>query len=149
MPEQLASRVIASLSSDCCVPLNIEEIIHKHGVIIETAGLTPSVNGMYCPGTPPIIIVNKNLHLYRARFTLAHEFYHHLDYTRKPSKPEVRFSQNYGTERRANKFAALLLMPEMAIRSLVGLGMHEGELADICMVSRQAMQNRLKELRIA
>lgn len=149
MPEQLAKRVIASLGSDCCVPFNIEKIIRKHGVIIDAASLPPSVNGMFYPGTPPIIIINKNLHPHRARFTLAHEFYHHLDYTRKPLKPEVRFSHSYVMERRANKFAACLLMPEEVLRALLDLGKRPEEVAEICQVSRQAMQNRLKELRIA
>ncbi len=65
-------------------------------------------------GTCPMIFVNAEQQLNRARFTLAHELHHALDPNITSSVYDTDLVGQ--TERNANAFAACFLMPEEAVR---------------------------------
>lgn len=152
MPEEMASKILADLGNDRPLPLDILGIIKSYGIDVQWAGLTSNRIGIYIPacyvpdGTP-VIICSRIVDQRRARFTLAHELYHHIDYITSPNKQAVRFSSpNRAGERMANRFAGALLMPRQAIKRLHSQGKDEHELADIFNVSRSAIRTRISEL---
>ncbi|RNM02354.1 ImmA/IrrE family metallo-endopeptidase [Dickeya undicola] len=90
----------------------------------------------------------------RIRFTLAHELGHHvLDHTKQGRKLREYSNQdwndgNYIEERDANRFAAELLMPEDAIKTLINKEKIYSipHLASRFDVSEEAMYWRMKNL---
>jgi Zn-dependent peptidase ImmA (M78 family) len=92
----------------------------------------------------------------RQTFTLAHELYHHLVAEQGAWNGRSRFHASSSDqncpeireERQANRFAAALLMPSDSVRALLGQGLSTVQLADRCGVSADAMEIRLKELRL-
>jgi len=151
LPEKLAERIIESLGpAGGQLPIDIECIISRYGIAIEWAGLLTKVIGLYIPGQEPIIVCKKMDDPGRVRFTLAHEFYHHLDFILSPDHTQVRFCRpDVLTEHKANRFAGAVLMPRRAVIDLNRLGKTEREMAGIFKVSRQAMEIRLKELHLS
>lgn len=101
------------------------------------------------------IMVNKDHHLHRRRFTCAHEIGHLMD-QRNESQDEFGFVDNRdtlastGTDSRevfANQFAAALLMPSDEVEWLSAE--HDlYALARRFRVSTEAMQHRLNSLRL-
>lgn len=98
----------------------------------------------------PVIGINKLHPKVRQLFTMAHELFHYLD--SKDITHNPRFSTPMDralTECKAKRFAASLLMPEPAIRSLIALGLEREKLLQAFFVSQEALDIRLRELRIA
>lgn len=151
MPESLAERILSDLDPAASqLPIDISNIINSYGVKIEWAGLFKNKHGVYLSGKPPIIICSRAISPQRARFTLAHELYHHLDYLISPSHNKIRFYMpDFVTERKANLFASALLMPRQAVINLHRLGKSSGEMAVIFGVSAAALSVRMDELGIA
>lgn len=151
MPESLAERILSDLDPAASqLPIDISNIIYSYGVKIEWAGLFKNKHGVYLSGKPPIIICSRAISPQRARFTLAHELYHHLDYLLSPSHNKIRFYMpDFGTERKANLFAGALLMPSEAVINLYRLGKSPRDMADIFGVSIAALRVRMAELGIA
>ena len=151
MPERLAAAILSQYS-DGVIPVDVEAIIRKTGAKIEWAGLSTNLIGMYIPGVympngKAIIACSRGLDNRRARFTLAHELYHHVDYIRCPEKDKARFHiRDHRTERYANRFAGSLLMPEKLVRQLWRTGKSTLEMCDLFEVSRAALEVRLREL---
>ena len=152
-------------------PVDVRAAAQALGFTVQGLGeLGDDVSGAFVshPGGG-VIAVNKNHHLVRRRFTIAHELGHGLLHEgrmplfvdkgfavafrdRRSSTGEVRM------EREANAFAAALLMPENMVRSATdelvwthGLDMGGGggalrELAQRFKVSQEAMSYRLAHL---
>lgn len=150
MPDKLAERILESLGPDRGrLPVDIECIIRRCGVTIEWAGLLTKVIGLYIPGPRPIIVCKRAIDPGRARFTLAHELYHHCDYALSPDHTQIRFCRpDVLTERKANRFAGAILMPRCAVENLWQLGKEPWEMCAIFGVSRQALDIRLRGLGI-
>jgi len=91
-----------------------------------------------------LVCLNKNHSKVRQRFSLAHEHWHILQ------NEAMAFQLDALDERRANHFAASLLMPSDWI--FYFWEAYKGDLRRLCSrfkVSRQAMEVRLKELGLA
>ena len=97
--------------------------------------------------------INKNRPFTRKRFTLAHELGHFL--LHGGERFEDTGDRQSVVERQADAFAAELLMPSPmvkqtfeALTNILPKTDAIGELAWIYRVSREAMKNRLSELKI-
>lgn len=131
-------------------PVDISRIISDYGILVDYISTGDEFNGMYMRYPLPIITVNVRQNITRQRFTLAHELFHHL--TCQDDACTLRFSttkERTAGERRARSFAASLLMPEQAIRSLLALGLEKDKLLQAFFVSQEALDIRLRELKIA
>jgi len=109
--------------------IDIADILITLGIAVEEHQLqTHAIRGVALAGMQysPAILVNTNSQFNRTefgrRFTLAHEFFHIL-YDRARAKRVTHTSGPWaspGVEKRANAFAAMLLMPrDLVRRSLV------------------------------
>lgn len=98
-----------------------------------------------------VIGVNKNHHINRQRFTIAHEFAHYyLHRNATASFEDLTFFRNENTsaiEYAANDFAGKLLMPEEDVRNLISAGYTNlAKLAATFNVSIDAMRYRVINL---
>jgi Zn-dependent peptidase ImmA (M78 family) len=130
--------------------VDIKKIIQSNGIEIREEVLASSVSGYLVKENGKWIIgVNKNHHIRRQRFTLAHEFAHYnlhrtdLDYFEDEIfyRNEVRTSVEYA----ANAYASQLLMPEDLLKKAI---LNEGlttlkDLAELFNVSTLAVKNRV------
>lgn len=104
----------------------------------------------------PVVAYRSTEHPNRQRFTIAHEIGHHLlghvranaDRCLRDDPSNYSASVNKHIESDANEFAAQLIMPEEALRTLIERnGMTSiRSLADAFSVSEAAMYYRLKNL---
>jgi Zn-dependent peptidase ImmA (M78 family) len=100
----------------------------------------------------PEIVVNDGDGKLRQRFTCAHELGHYVrrgdedEYQRIYYRNEASTEGRYPEEVFANEFAGCLLMPEGNVRALHGEGLFDWEMAERFVVSRGAMQRRLRRL---
>lgn len=150
MPIGLAERILADLGPAATLPVNIEGIIQNYGISLVRSLMPLRFYGIYITGSTtkqPIIIVNEKLGEKRERFTLAHELYHHLTTNPNNGSNSVAFHATLGpSQRRANRFAAELLVPRKAICHLHRLGKTVKEMSDIFGVSEAAIEIRLQEV---
>jgi Zn-dependent peptidase ImmA (M78 family) len=146
------------------VPVPVDKIAKAIGAQVIFSLLDDELSGMvFVRENKTIIGVNSLHHPNRQRFTIAHEI-GHLELHKKFISNQIHIDKKFmvlrrdhtsatGTDRfeiEANRFASELLMPEWAIRKLVGTEMIDieddrtiGELAKKFKVSRQALQYRL------
>lgn len=143
-------------------PVNVEAIIRGMGLELEKSSLGDQLSGILRKdGDSYKVIVNKDHHYYRQRFTMAHELAHyvlHQDLLDKGINDDRAYrSVSYRDymnkligpkqETEANRLAALILTPEASIRGLFADGKtNPDELSRIFQVSKQAMEIRLKGL---
>ncbi|MGN0539806.1 MAG: ImmA/IrrE family metallo-endopeptidase [Candidatus Fimenecus sp.] len=113
-------------------------------------------------GTDKIIAVNSDDNYGHKRFAIAHEIAHYIfDFD---EKSQISYYNTYYTnersetaeERRANYFAACLLMPEEQFKKKYDENFDENsllettkKLADIFKVSPEAVRRRINELKLA
>lgn len=102
-------------------------------------------------GERPVIEYNRAESVVRQRFTLAHELGHFaLGHASSPRDTPANFNTAVAdtTERRANQFAAELLMPAKELRLLVqgGVFKNVAELASAFRTSQAAMVYRMQSL---
>lgn len=135
------------------VQLNIEQLIDlKEDISIEYVPLDASISGrLYRRDGRWIISVNKEHHVNRQRFTLAHELAHYvLHKSVSESFTDTVFFRGASVnnfEYAANEFAAKLLMPENKVREVVRSGTNNIKaLAESFGVSVAAMLYRVKQL---
>ena len=154
-PADLAARVLQHYSST--IPINIHEIVRAEGIILRIINTKPDFNGVYIRLLDqPTIYVNGGHPQNRQTFTLAHELYHHLAAEQGAWNGRSRFHASSGDqncreiaeERYANRFAGALLMPCEFVHGMAGMGLAPGQMAKRCQVSVDAMEIRLKELRL-
>ena len=143
-------------------PADLSAVAAYLGIrLVRRTMTTPAMLGAYfiTPAGKPVIVVNKCIELItRQRWTIAHEIGHHL--LRQPGEigricvlgiPELEADPP--TERRADRFAAALLMPYWLVQEWFNdlssnpTG-HIAIMADRFGVSLLAMKYRLKELRL-
>jgi Zn-dependent peptidase ImmA (M78 family) len=138
-------------------PIPVLEIAESNGVdvVFDTFdGYADSVAG-FCDFAGAKIYVNGNDPVRRQTFTIAHELGHwllHRDlFATDPQRYQVlpRFQQPDASdvlEQEANCFAANLLVPAALLRPVKNAGV--SRLADMFGVSKQMMENRLKDKRV-
>lgn len=145
-------------------PVNIEAIIKSHGIEMVYAELPDEISGILYidDGKNSRILVNKDHHPNRQRFTMAHELGHYVLHMNKGIHIDKKsFSRNMlsqtgldSIEIEANRFAAELLMPKMLVeQEMIGkddlIDIQEDilyQLANKFKVSTAAMSIRLQSL---
>lgn len=141
------------------VPVNLDDMAAALGATVSyDPFMSSSISGHIKRGESGYeIAVNAQDSSVRQRFTLAHEIAHLLLHRDKldggllEDDRMYRSSLSTPEERAANIWAARLLMPEPLVRSeaqATGVPDSAG-LAAVFGVSKQAMEIRLRELRIA
>lgn len=124
----------------------------KEDILIEYVPLDPTISGKLSKkGKNWVISINKDQHINRQRFTLAHELAHYvLHKSESESFTDTVFFRGASVnnfEYAANKFAAELLMPENKLRAVIRNGKNNIEkLAESFGVSVAAMLFRVKQL---
>jgi Zn-dependent peptidase ImmA (M78 family) len=136
-------------------PVPVLEIAERSGVdvILDPFDRFSEVVAGFCDFASRRLYVNSNDPISRQTFTIAHELGHwvlHRDYflERPESYPVLpRFQKtvtNNPFEQEANCFAANLLVPRRLLLPVRGAPV--SELASIFSVSREMMENRLKNV---
>jgi len=156
-PEALATAVLQSYW-DGVLPVDPQKIARKLGVhIVQRSAWDEGWRGksghFHFDGTVPVIEYNTDEIETRQRFTIAHELGHFLLGDRDaPRDGPASFGsgQREPREIRANRFAAALLMPAAAVRTLFLSGRCDSvdSLAAQFKVSKAAMGFRLANLRL-
>ena len=136
------------------LPIDPVALAKKMGIIVKPVSGTDYSGKAYQQGDKRCIEYSDTESILRQRFTIAHELGHHLlshtdsnhQFRDDPSKFNINVT--IPEETQANKFAAELLMPELAIDHFI---FNENisslnELAKKFSVSMVAMQFRLKNL---
>jgi IrrE N-terminal-like domain len=104
------------------VPIgSLPDLAERHfGIDVECGPFGSAVSGM-CVHAGPIalILANTQLTIGHLRFTLAHELAHHLLGDPREVVIEDGLGGNATVERRANSFAAHLLMPADEVRRVI------------------------------
>lgn len=141
-------------------PVDLELVASRLGVEIHRTEFVEEIDGLYLrlPNAPPVIAVNTSYIKpeSRRRFTLAHEIGHHLLGRRINATERLFFldTSRQGRdmmERACDRFAALLLMPDVLVRryheELAGNPTNRAAImAERFGVSAWAMRRRLREL---
>lgn len=155
MSVTLTAERILDLYWDRSVPVNIDDIARKMGSEVhylpkleggdDISGRFDILNGM------PICSVRSTDPIVRQRFTLAHELGHYVLNHGGGFRDNAASFNVYNYDQRevdANKFAAEILMPKLAIDYVIEkLGRNDvADLAQLFNVSQQAMRFRLKNL---
>lgn len=100
-------------------PVSVFDLTHKIGVDVRFIN-SPSMEGIYCQGKEPTIIISSLRPVGRQNFTCAHELGHHL--MRHGAQFDELVEQRNSDrnlfppqEIEADSFAAALLMPKIAV----------------------------------
>lgn len=158
-------------------PVDLEKLSAHLGATIHTEPLEDEVSGMLVvtEGTKHIV-VNKNHHQNRQRFTIAHEIghlclhhkngdqlfvdtklavYHRIGAASSNAYSAPNSTTTCDEERQANNFAASLLMPEALLRTYIDSRQLDisdefdvSLLANAFCVSEQAMSIRLNNIKL-
>jgi Zn-dependent peptidase ImmA (M78 family) len=139
------------------LPIDPVRIAKKLGLEVLDAPLKQDASGALVKRekeTDPTILLNAKDSRTRKRFTCAHELGHYILRSEEPTGQYEYVdyrdqSSSTGTieeERYANSFAASLLMPEVAVRTLREDGLSSLRLAKRFGVSPEAMGIRLDNL---
>ncbi len=167
-PEQEAAALLDELKFNG-VPVPVDRIAKALGAQLRYSPLDDELSGMvYIRGNVPIIGVNSLHHPNRQRFTIAHEIGHltmhrevitnavHVDKLFAVSVLRRDGASAEGTELReiqANRFAAALLMPTLALDAALADATIDIDdeatleaLARKFKVSRQALEFRIRNL---
>ena len=145
-PEELAACVLRE--SQLQPPVDVSRLIQTRDVELDSYAFSDDFLGMYLRIPGPVIVVNANHPRNRRRFTLAHEFCHHM--LHKRTKHVLRFNAGRPATKEecyANSFAAALLMPADLVCGLHKRGVPVDAMCTVMGVSKQAMHIRLDELK--
>lgn len=128
--------------------MELEEIVRVMAIEVTPFDLPDNISGIYNEiAGQPYIAVNSRHSAARRRFTVAHELYHFLtEYEAEVIEASATTEGVEEIEKNANRFAALLLMPEEAVRAIRAKGLCLKHMAEVFGVSEQAMQIRLRDL---
>ena len=144
------------------LPINIEQIASTYGIALQYKNLKKNISAILYFDESPRIIVNKNDHVNRQRFSIAHEMGHlFLEHgLQKHTYEQTIFfrakenkNQNQILELEANHFAAELLMPSFLLKKRLNEKEYKklddkdliSKLATEFQVSTIAMQIRLQK----
>ncbi|MCL2562883.1 MAG: ImmA/IrrE family metallo-endopeptidase [Oscillospiraceae bacterium] len=141
-------------------PINVSAIANDLGItVLEETMPQGDVSGFIAkrPDGKICIYVNKDEHLNRQRFTIAHELAHYYLHYKDKSVDQsgvldfveyrngIYTEESTGKESEANAFAAELLVPYYALEALWQAGYTDpAELANKFVVSTEMMIYRLK-----
>jgi Zn-dependent peptidase ImmA (M78 family) len=153
-----ADQVRRTAWGESAFPVDPVRIAKRLGIDVLVADLAPNTSGALVKrsGQDPVIFLNASDSPNRQRFTCAHEIGHFVRRADDPDQYEwvdlrgplaavgVDPEEIY-----ANAFAASLLMPEDEVRRLHKENRPELFMAQYFDVSREAMQFRLLNLRLA
>jgi Zn-dependent peptidase ImmA (M78 family) len=162
-PDREARRILdsvwAELAGRPTIPVDPVRIAKALGIDVYDADLPSSVSGAIRkrPNADPVILLNRDDHPNRQRFTCAHELGHFVLRSGDPDQYEytdyrdsLASTGHADEERFANGFAAELLMPEDVVREMHART--DGAVVEMAFrfrVSQEAMANRLKNLKLA
>ena len=146
-PEKLAKQILDEHTSNDNGFIDIEEIIKALGIRIYRYEFSATgISGLFTwEQGKPVICVNSKHSKERQRFTMAHELYHY--FRNLKDKSVLRMSTSASAtleERQANKFAALVLMPEDKVKASRNRSIRT--MARAFRVSEEAMEIRIKEI---
>jgi transcriptional regulator with XRE-family HTH domain len=119
--QELAERTRVLLGLGTAPIGNLADLAERHfGIDVECGPFGPGVSGM-CVHSGPIalILANTALTTGHLRFTLAHELGHHLLGDPREVVIEDTLAGDTPVERRANAFAAHLLIPAGELRRII------------------------------
>lgn len=154
-PEAAAQALLDETWNDT-IPVDPVRIARALGITVIKSQLSKDTSGalMKEVGQDPVIVLNRDDHPNRQRFTCAHELGHFVQRSDMPEKYAYIDKRNSMSstgkspeERYANAFASALLMPARHVRRLEKQGLRgDLQLALQFDVSREAMAYRLKKL---
>jgi Zn-dependent peptidase ImmA (M78 family) len=131
------------------LPVDLSKIATLVGLSIEYFPFPNEISGLLKKELG-VIGINETQHPRRQRFTLAHEIGHyvlgHNIIDNNDLIDDAHTDTSSFTEREANYFASVLLMPEKKVREMTKKKIDLGMLADTFGVSEQAMTIRILEL---
>jgi len=113
-----AAQLRAELGFRAAQPVCPYDIAEALGITVRLEPL-PSLEGMYSPGEPPAIVLTSLRPAGRRRFTCAHELGHHV-FSHGARLDEMTPTRDRTMDREeflANRFAAALLMPKLAVEN--------------------------------
>ena len=153
-PKSEAARVRATFWPSGALPVDPVAIARSMGIDVMQAELPENVSGALVKkvGADPLILLARDDHATRKRFTCAHEIGHYIRRAGKDEYQSVDFRSQLaskGTDPEevfANQFAANLLMPEDDVRGDVRVRDSLVILAHKFGVSPEAMKFRLENL---
>lgn len=147
------------------VPVPIVSIAKKLGFRVYQQDMEDEMSGYIAVskkweekfGTDKLVIVNAEHSMGHKRFTIAHELCHYLLDYKNRNKPYYdayySYLKNEPREKRANQFAASLLMPELQFIDEFNIAKKTNcnviaVLADKFGVSAKAIETRMEELKL-
>jgi Zn-dependent peptidase ImmA (M78 family) len=145
------SRELLTLTGQHKPPVSVHQVAGELGIGFEVRDLPDNIPGFVANIAGQwFAFLNSTHGPRRRRFTLAHEIGHvalgHFGMVHL-------YGEKQADQREANRFAAELLMPVEMVREehakAVGAGLSVGDLADIFLVGKRAMEIRLRELGLA
>ncbi|HMO77940.1 MAG TPA: ImmA/IrrE family metallo-endopeptidase [Candidatus Paceibacterota bacterium] len=146
--ETIATNLLKSAGQDS-VPINLKEIAKLVGLKVELFPFPDEIDGLL-KKEMAVIGINEHKHPRRQRFTLAHEIGHYvLGHSMNVNNDLIddHFTDSTSaTEREANFFASVLLMPAVLIKESCKKDINIKKLAEEFEVSEQAMTIRVLEL---
>ena len=155
-PDQTARQILSEIWGERGFPVDPVWIARQLSIKVLDADLPENISGALVKevGKDPVILLNSADSKNRKRFSCAHELGH---YMHRQSDDSFEYIDLRGPaaaagvnpqEISANQFAASLLMPESEVQRLRALKMVPAILAYRLGVSRDAMDYRLKNLRL-
>jgi len=137
LPEIKAARDIVSTYhyTKDTLPIDIRKIMEDKNIIIKEINLPDDISGVLdTRGDSPIVLIHKKHDTKRKRFSLAHEFGHYIlnSSSRSVHLDRKTFFRSHLSssgidieEKRANRFAAELLMPTDILLEILQEGMSD------------------------
>lgn len=128
------AKQLLKVSGETAFPINLENIANYLGVEIRYDDLDDDVSGfLVVDDKKPTAVINENHHPNRQRFTIAHEIGHYCLHVNKDEKDALFVDKKYAvhhrnadsslgkyqTEREANLFASILLMPKVLVSKAI------------------------------
>lgn len=157
-PKIEAQKVLNSLWEEDCFPVDPITIARRLGVRVMDMQMPPGVSGALVkePEKDPYIILDKDDHNNRKRFSCAHELGHYIsriesnnidiEYSYVDLRSDLSSCGIDEEEIFANRFAANLLMPGILVKKFHKKGNSHFEMAIFFGVSTEALKYRLKAL---
>lgn len=154
--EMLAAKFRAETGFSRSEPLDMKTVLRKCNILTVYRSLSEKAYGMSLrsKSRDKFVLINSNSTIGRQNFTIAHELYH-LFYDENPRPHICGMEADSVTEKNANMFASVLLMPEESILKQIpsnesiknALGIATVlRLEQLYGVSRESMLYRIKSV---
>ncbi len=152
--ERDAERLLR-ITANIGVPVEPAGIANRLGIqVTETKLAEDTFGGLLMePGDDPKIVLNRRYGLIRQRLTCAEELGHYLRhsasstrYARLDRRTGPSIEPDESEDGYGHEFGTCLLMPKVTVQAFVEIGLDDLELAVQFVVSREAIQLRLRSL---